>query len=307
MEFKEIEYILAIEKYNNISKAAKSLYIAQPALSKFLSNLEHQLDTVLFERGNNTLNITEAGRIYVKHAQVIRQELNSLHEELASLKNGPITEVNLGISLNASLFKIRDFREELHRKYPACNLNLLSLHSRQIYENLQNGELSAAIAGVPLDPTLKFDKFFDLPFLVMVPHAISDPALTEDLGAEYPWIDLSRLTHAPLVLQNKNSYIRKEFDQIFHQQGLHFDNVLLEVESSLHAIKYAEQSGCLAFISPSFLPYLSAEDDIDLYVWGKPLATTNIGLIYKAGKLFSPQESYCIQILRSYLEKNFKI
>ena len=49
MDFRELNYVLAIEKYHNITKAAESLYVSQPTLSKFLANLEHDLGQKLLE------------------------------------------------------------------------------------------------------------------------------------------------------------------------------------------------------------------------------------------------------------------
>ena len=48
MDFRELNYVLAIEKYQNITKAADSLYVSQPTLSKFLMNLENTLGQKLF-------------------------------------------------------------------------------------------------------------------------------------------------------------------------------------------------------------------------------------------------------------------
>ena len=55
MDFRELNYVLAIEKYQNITKAADSLYVSQPTLSKFLMNLENTLGQKLSE--NLEINI----------------------------------------------------------------------------------------------------------------------------------------------------------------------------------------------------------------------------------------------------------
>lgn len=47
--FKELEYVLSIAKNNSISKAAKELYISQPSLSKYLQNLEKNMDVKLLK------------------------------------------------------------------------------------------------------------------------------------------------------------------------------------------------------------------------------------------------------------------
>ena len=66
MEIKDADYVLAIARNRNISKAAKELYISQPSLSRYLSNLEARLGTVLFERQNNDIVPTSAGEIYIR-------------------------------------------------------------------------------------------------------------------------------------------------------------------------------------------------------------------------------------------------
>ena len=53
MELKEARYILAIAKHQSIGKAAESLYISQPSLSKYLKNLEERLGAPLFDRREN--------------------------------------------------------------------------------------------------------------------------------------------------------------------------------------------------------------------------------------------------------------
>ena len=53
MELKEARYILAIARHQSIGKAAESLYISQPSLSKYLKNLEERLGAPLFSRHEN--------------------------------------------------------------------------------------------------------------------------------------------------------------------------------------------------------------------------------------------------------------
>ena len=50
MDLKEAKYVLAIAKHKSISRAAESLFISQPSLSKYLKNLEQRLGSPLFNR-----------------------------------------------------------------------------------------------------------------------------------------------------------------------------------------------------------------------------------------------------------------
>lgn len=54
IECKDADYVLAIAKYKTISAAAKSLFISQPALTKYLKSLEQRLGVILFDRNKKS-------------------------------------------------------------------------------------------------------------------------------------------------------------------------------------------------------------------------------------------------------------
>lgn len=84
MELKKIEYFLRIVDEGSLSKAAQSLYLTQPTLSRFLEKLESEAGVALFTRNqNSSLTLTEAGKAYLKTARKIAPLWNSLDAELA--------------------------------------------------------------------------------------------------------------------------------------------------------------------------------------------------------------------------------
>ena len=71
MDYRDLKYVLAIAKYQNLTKAAEVLYIGQPTLSKFLVSLEHELGTPLFRKIGRRYILTYAGERYVEKAEEI--------------------------------------------------------------------------------------------------------------------------------------------------------------------------------------------------------------------------------------------
>ena len=71
MEHREMEYVIVIAQEKNLSKAAERLFISQPALSRFLTKLENELGTPLFERKNRQYLPTYAGELYLDTARQI--------------------------------------------------------------------------------------------------------------------------------------------------------------------------------------------------------------------------------------------
>ncbi len=71
MNLTQIEYFLEVAKSLNFTKAAKSLHVSQPALSKQIANLERDLEVLLFFRTNKAVSLTPAGAQLEKDLQVV--------------------------------------------------------------------------------------------------------------------------------------------------------------------------------------------------------------------------------------------
>ncbi|HAQ8290988.1 TPA: LysR family transcriptional regulator, partial [Enterococcus faecium] len=72
MDIRILTYFLAVAREKNISRAAKSLHITQPTLSKQLKDLEEELGVTLFTRGSREIQLTDSGRyLYSKGKEIL--------------------------------------------------------------------------------------------------------------------------------------------------------------------------------------------------------------------------------------------
>ena len=85
MDVKYLNYVLTIASEHNLHRAAEKLYISQPSLSQFLTKLEAEIGTPLFERRSKDLVLTEAGRLYVETAQTVVGLRNKLYRDISNL------------------------------------------------------------------------------------------------------------------------------------------------------------------------------------------------------------------------------
>jgi len=65
---KEYSYLLAVAEEGSITKAAKRLFISQPALSSYLKELKNKLDIKLYNRVKNNIIFTNEGKLYLEYA-----------------------------------------------------------------------------------------------------------------------------------------------------------------------------------------------------------------------------------------------
>ncbi|MGN0606077.1 MAG: LysR family transcriptional regulator [Oscillospiraceae bacterium] len=87
MNLQQIEYAVAVAQEKSFSKAAKRLFVTQPALSQVISKLENQLGIKIFDRSTTPLQITHAGNVFLKHAREIVMHNEQMQNELAAISD----------------------------------------------------------------------------------------------------------------------------------------------------------------------------------------------------------------------------
>lgn len=126
--FETIELILALKKHNSMSKAANSLYISEPALSKQLRKIEKELGYDLVIRTNNGCSLTKAGEVLAsKGIKIIKQRDILLNEmaDIARVSENSNNKLRFGLANCYSETILAKFLPEYITKYPNINVELL--------------------------------------------------------------------------------------------------------------------------------------------------------------------------------------
>lgn len=138
-----------VAKYKSFSRAAEALMSNQPNITKFISNLEHQLGCRLFIRSNRGVTLTPEGKKLYAHVSVAYSHLHSAELELASdtsLQNGTIT---IGTSETALYGILLEVLNLFHTRYPGIRLHILSYSTPQAIQALKNGLIDMAVITTP--------------------------------------------------------------------------------------------------------------------------------------------------------------
>ena len=86
MELTLLYYFKTVAEIENITKAAETLYISQPALSKAIAKLEKNLDVTLFERRKGRISLSAMGKVYYDYVSSAFQVLEQGEKKLAEIK-----------------------------------------------------------------------------------------------------------------------------------------------------------------------------------------------------------------------------
>lgn len=141
MDIRVLRYFLAIAREETISGAAEFLHITQPTLSRQIKELEEDLGTKLFIRGNRNISLTESGILLRKRAEEIVDLFNKTKTELTKPEETISGKIYIGGGETNSMRYIAKIANKLQQKYPLIQYQLYSGNSDSVKERLDKGLL----------------------------------------------------------------------------------------------------------------------------------------------------------------------
>lgn len=174
---RDIEYLLAVAKFEHFAKAAEACRVSQPALSTQVRKFEERLGVKIFERDNRSVKITDRGREILAQAQKVVDETEILVER-AKVEVGPLVgRFRLGAIATVGPYLLPKVLIPFRRAFTKCELFLEEGLTDGLLSKLDSGDLDAVIAADTFsnDKFVKHPLYFE-PFLAAVPkgHRLED-------------------------------------------------------------------------------------------------------------------------------------
>ena len=154
MEFRLLEYFLAVAREQNITAAAESLHISQPALSTQLKNLEDELGKQLLIRGvkgSRKVILTEDGMILRKRAEEMLLLMRRTKEEISGSNETIAGNVFIGAGETETVRLFAKVAKKLQQKYPDIRYNISSGNAEHVLEYLDKGLIDFGLLFAEID------------------------------------------------------------------------------------------------------------------------------------------------------------
>ena len=139
MEFRVLQYFLAVAREESVSDAAEFLHLSQPTLSRQLKNLEEELGKQLFIRGNRKITLTEEGILLRKRAEEIVDLMQKTEEEVKASDETIAGNIYIGAGESAGNRILAKAAFELKQDYPDVHFHISSGNSVFVMEQLDKG------------------------------------------------------------------------------------------------------------------------------------------------------------------------
>lgn len=159
MELRLLEYFLAVAREQNITAAAESLHISQPALSTQLKAMEKELGKPLLIRGvkgSRKVLLTEEGMILRKRAEEILSLVRRTEKEIAHSDKTIVGDVFIGAGETDAIRLFAQAAKELQKKYPEIHYHISSGNAEHVLEYLEKGLIDFGLLFTGID-TQKYE------------------------------------------------------------------------------------------------------------------------------------------------------
>ncbi|WP_445679158.1 LysR family transcriptional regulator [Radicibacter daui] len=234
---RQLAAFMAVARLGNLTSAAQRLNLTQPALTKRLLALEERLGVVLFDRKPRGMELTAAGRIYLRHANRIEQEYRQASEEIGILENAGMETLRVGAGPLFHLRYVAQAFSAVRKSFPMLRLDLVARNNAETLPMLVAGELDLVLGTVePLasEYLLRVIPLLEVEQAVAVsedmPCADKEVLSPSDL-AEMHWVGYSQVTGSRELLM-------RYFSQ--HQLGApQFAAQTTSFTAGLHLIRHS--------------------------------------------------------------------
>ena len=243
IRLRHLHTFVAVAQQGTLGRAAETLNLSQPALSKTLNELEQLTGTRLFERGRLGAQLTLVGEQFLTHAVKVLDALNTAGQALNRKEGLSNDIVRIGALPTAALGILPSVIGQFHQQQKDITLQVATMNNTMLLAGLKSGEIDIGI-GRMSDPELMSGLNYELLFLESLKLVVrpGHPLLQET-------VTLSRVMEWPVVVSPKGTLPRQNAEALLQSQGCKIP------------------TGCIETLSASLSRQLTVDYD---YVWFVP-------------------------------------
>ncbi len=150
MELRHLRYFEAVARHSHVTRAAAELHIAQPALSKQISQLEQELGVALFDRIGRNVRLTEAGEALLPHVHAVLAQVDAARAEMAERVGLRRGRAAVGTPPTVGTQLLPHALAAFNRQFAGIELRLHEAGIQTLLELLEMGLVDVAVVALPV-------------------------------------------------------------------------------------------------------------------------------------------------------------
>lgn len=213
MEMQQIRYFVTLAETLNFTRASERCNVSQPALTRAIQQLEHELGGPLFHRERNNTHLSELGRMMLPYLESVHASTLAAKDAAKSAKKIENVTMTLGAMCTIGPQLIADLIVRFQAEHPDVEVSVVDGEASAMIEKLEKGDLHLSIVGVPeeLPDTLHQVPVFSERFVIVIPR-------------NHPWAEKNAIRVAELngepYVGRTNCEVFQSVTQDFAQRGV---------------------------------------------------------------------------------------
>ncbi|WML33715.1 LysR family transcriptional regulator [Clostridium sp. OS1-26] len=311
--FQGMDYVYEVYKEGSFSKAAKNLYISQPALSAYIKKIETDLGVPLFDRSTTPIHLTEPGEMYIKailQVKAIENNLEQYFQDIMNLKTG---KVSIGGSNFFCSYVLPDIIAEFKKRQPGITVDLSEVNSLGLKEELMKETIDLGIECCSLD-TKHFENhvigreniILAVPGnykindeLIAYRLSFQDIADNKHLSPDFPSIQLNKFANEPFIILKKGNDMYTRSMKLCQKSGF-VPKAAMYIDQLMTSYHIACKGMGIAFIRDSLVNHVNFNQDICFYKLADELSSRELVLIRKKNRYLSRSVDAFINSVTSF-------
>ena len=215
-----------VAKCESFSKAAKVLFMTQPAVSQAIMQLEEELGMRLFTRTPKGVILTNEGQILFEYANSAMNLISVGEKKVQESKNLMVGELKIGVGDTISRYFLLPYLEKFHNGYPNIKLKVVNRTTLELCTLLKSGEVDIAICNLPIrDSSLEVKELMEIHDVFVY-------------GGKYKknlskYLTLEEIAKFPLILLEPKSNSRQYVEKYILSKGI---RIKPEIELGSHEL-----------------------------------------------------------------------
>lgn len=249
MDLRQLKTFICVAESGSLSRASDRLRIAQPALSRQIKLLEHQVGVPLFDRHIRGMELTEAGSDLLRRVSGVVRQLETTMQDIQSTHSEISGNVALALMPTIAMVIASRIVSKVSEELPQVSLRIREGYSVDIIEWMQRGDVDISfLYGPASDLHLRCRDLLREELVLISPPSV--------LNRKDKFISFDRVAKLPLVVPGRRYALRRLLEGHAKRAGVSL-SIAYEVDSY-----FATKSMVMSGICHSFLPHASVMDDI---------------------------------------------
>ena len=225
----EMHYVYTVWKHKSFSKAAKELYLTQPALSAAVKRVETKLGMPLFDRTGKPLQLTAAGKLYIEKAEQIHQLEVELEAQMSDLHDMNTGIIRIATTSYFTTYVLPPVLLKYMEMYPGVRIELHECSGITAQKMLADGKIDLSFASKRKDtelfthtPGITDHLLLAVPTRFPMPESVRKMGLLSaqiaagwHLSEDHPWLSLEHFKSIPFMVVKEGNDMRRRIDALF--------------------------------------------------------------------------------------------